>query len=195
MKEYPYNKSAVYIAPFFDYKLSSLANIKVIDTFVLNEDGIYDGRFYITCHHPEPETIPFNTQSDRYITHYDADGVTVIEYNSLEIEEDILTYIEGKYTKLSSYLKTKVIYHNNFYYRNLGHKLSIKEEKFESLVRSMSRDLNVSIGLLKEVGELEDKMFLEEESLHFEPNRVPKLLIYPECEKYAIEHELKMLFL
>jgi hypothetical protein len=183
-KNLEYNRSAIYVGGMIGFTLHKLKITNSIDTFLFDENGQYTDTFYVTCIPKNPSLIKHYHDIKRFKAIYEVNDIYVIEYDLKGLWPYIARILDGQYTKLDSNVKNVIINNNYLSYPNIKHILNFDT----SYVGEQAKLLNVDYSLLKEVGEIESKSFKEEETLHFNNTRNPKILLYPNLTLTQIDY-------
>lgn len=167
-----FQKSKIFLYPLLDIKRGTSVVPK--ETYLSWNDTINSEDMKLVCvYYPrtDQEYLQFEKnillKHNRLIDYVKIDDETlVVTFNFSDLKDDWFNFLNGKYSKMSSNTKSKIL---NFFNKKSGNYAYVESYLYpENHFATYAKILDVDVKLIKSVGELCDKPDLEKEMLLIE---------------------------
>jgi hypothetical protein len=167
-----FQKSKIFLYPLLDIKRGTSVVPK--ETYFSWNDTINSEDMKLVCvYYPrtDQEYLQFEKnillKHNRLIDYVKIDDETlVVTFNFSDLKDDWFNFLNGKYSKMSSNTKSKIL---NFFNKKSGNYAYVESYLYpENHFATYAKILDVDVKLIKSVGELCDKPDLEKEMLLIE---------------------------
>lgn len=176
-----FQKSKIFLYPLLDIKRGSVA--VPTETYICWEGNYTTEDMKLVCvYHTknDPDYIEFEKnilfKHSRLHDYYKIDSSTsIFIFDFSDLDENWVHFIKGEYSKINDVLKRRIL---NYFNDNSANHIYVKSYLFpEKFYEQYASVLDVSVELIKSVGELCDKPDLEKENLMIEVANLQKLKI------------------
>ena len=176
-----FQKSKIFLYPLLDIKKGSYA--VPTETYCCWEGKYRPEDMKLVCvYHTknDPQYIEFEKnilfKHNRLVDYNKIDSSTsIFVFDFSDFNEDWLHFINGKYSRINQVLKRKIL---NYFDDNSANYIYVNSYLFpENFFEQYAKILDVDEELLKSVGELCDKPYIERENLTIEAANLQKLKI------------------
>lgn len=164
-----FQKSKIFLYPLLDIKKGS--NFVPTETYICWELKYKPEDIVLVCLYQIKNNLDFMEfeknillKHSRILDYIKIDNTTSIYvFNFSDYEEDWLYFINGKYSKMNSMIKRKIL---NYFDNNSANYIYVNSYLFpDKFFHEYAEILNVDVNLLKSVGELCDKPNINKENL------------------------------